>query len=99
MAGCQFIDLLAGDAGIETPVEVFEGLEGTELGRLGSQRESALFPHVEFVVQDEFEELGMGEPVGSSLLEAHGKGLAQSGQTQLFEDGVEVHDEEKSAMR
>jgi hypothetical protein len=99
VAGRQFVDLLAGDAGIEAPVEVFEGLERAELGGASAQREFALFPDVEFVVQDQFEELGMGEPVGRGLLEAHGKGLAHGGQTQLFEDGVEVHGEEKASMR
>ena len=54
-----------------------------EAGGLGAARNLALGAHVEFVLEDEFEELLVGEVVTAGFLEAHFEGLEQSGEAQL----------------
>ena len=47
-------------------------------------------PHVEFVLEDEFEELTVTEAGGGGFLQTHVEGLHQAGQTQLAECGLEL---------
>jgi len=48
-----------------------------------------LLADVEFVLADQFEELGMAEPIGGGFLQAHIEGLAQAGEAELFQGGGE----------
>ena len=89
--GGQLEDVLAGDGGIEAPAEVVEGAQGGELDRCGAARDPALRTDVELVLEDQFEELRVGEPVGVGLLEADREGLDERRPAQLLEDRVEVH--------
>ena len=57
IAGGQFEDLFAVDGRVELPVEVFERFERAKVGGLGAAGEHALVAHVEFILEDEFEEL------------------------------------------
>ena len=57
--GCLFLKL---------PVEVFERFEGVELGGFGTAGQHPLMPHVEFVLEDEFQELTVGEASGGGFL-------------------------------
>jgi len=49
----------------------------------------ALLPDVEFVLTDEFEELGMAQTIGGGFLQAHVQRLDQAGETELFQCGLE----------
>ena len=48
-----------------------------------------LLPHVEFVLEDQFEELGVAKPGGGGFLQAHVERLAQARETELFQGGLE----------
>ena len=61
----------------------------TEVRRLGAAAELTLMADVELVLKDEFEELGMTELAGGSLLKAGRKALTQAGETELLEGRVE----------
>jgi hypothetical protein len=43
-----------------------------------------LLADVEFVLTDEFEELGVAQPIGGGFLQAHVQRLAQAGEAELF---------------
>ena len=59
LAGGQIENLLFVDRGIEAPVEVLQRFEGVEVGGLGAALHLALLADVEFILQDEFQELGV----------------------------------------
>jgi hypothetical protein len=40
--------------------------------------------HVEFVLEDQFEELAVAQAIGGGFLQPHGQALAQTGQAQLL---------------
>jgi hypothetical protein len=46
-----------------------------------------LVAHVQFVLADEFQELGVAELVGGGFLQADAQGLKQAGEAELFEGG------------
>ena len=56
-----------------------------EAGGAAAGRDPALLAQVEFVLEDEGQELGVGEPAGGGLLQAHVEGGRQAGEPQLFE--------------
>ena len=89
-AGGQFEDLFAVDRRVELPVEVFEGLKGTEVGGFGAASQHSLVAHVEFVLQDQFEELAVAQAGGGGFLQAHAQALEQAGEAQLTEGGIEL---------
>ena len=45
----------------------------------------SLVTDVEFVLEDEFQELGVGELVGGSFLQSGRQALAKAGETELLE--------------
>src|SRR5262245_62124265 len=59
VAAGQIEDLFAVDRRIEVPVEVFQRFESVEVGGFGAAREHALMADVEFVLEDQFEELAV----------------------------------------
>ena len=89
-AGGQIKDRLAVDGRVEGPVELFKGFELAELGGAGASGQLSLVADVEFILEDQFEELGVAEAVGGGFLEAHRQAEAQAGEAQGFEGGVEL---------
>jgi hypothetical protein len=85
----QIVNLLFVDGGIEAPVEVVQGLQAAEVGGLGVAIDLALLADVEFVLTDEFEELGVAQTIGGGFLQAHVQRLDQTGETELFQCGLE----------
>ncbi len=63
-----------------------------EVGDLGAAVEHPLFAHIEFVLQDDFQELFMAEAAGSSLLQADAQAVGQAREAELFECGFQVGD-------
>ena len=57
LAGGQFKDLAAFDRGVEAPVEVLQRFEIAEGGSFFAPFQLALGAHVEFVLQEQFQEL------------------------------------------
>ena len=49
-----------------------------------------VLPDVEFVLQDEFQKLGVTKPVGGGFLEPDAEGLAQAGEAEFFQGGFEA---------
>jgi hypothetical protein len=70
LAGSQVIHLLALDGWIEGPVEIFQGFVIPEARGLGALIDEPLLAHVEFILEDQFQELFMGQLMGSGFLQA-----------------------------
>jgi hypothetical protein len=90
VAGGELADLALGDGGVEAEVEVFEGFLVAEVGGFFSPVDLALSAHEEFVLEDQFKELLVGELVGGGFLEADFEGSESSGEAQLAEVGGQV---------
>ncbi len=67
-AGRQFIHDLARDGGVEAEVEVVQRLELAERGGFDAALPQAFVPDVQFVLQDQFQKLGVAQPVPGRLL-------------------------------
>ena len=52
--------------------------------------ELALVAHVEFILQDEFEELAVAQPAGGRFGQAHVEGLGQAREAQLTQSALEL---------
>jgi hypothetical protein len=76
------VEGLAGDRGVEVPVEVFEGLEVAEGGGLDAACQQALVADGEFVGEEEFEEVGVAEAVAGGFLESDVEGVGEARETQ-----------------
>ena len=76
--------------GVELPVEVFQAFQGPEVGGFGSSGQLSLMAHVQLVLEDQFEELGVAQPGGGGLLQPHGQGLGQAGEAKLAQGGVNL---------
>ena len=85
----QIEDLLFVNGRIKTPVEVIQGFQVAEVRQLGVAFHLPLLPDVEFVLTDEFEELGVAEAIRGRFLQAHVEGLDQAGEAELFQAGGE----------
>ena len=83
----QLVDRGATDGRIEAPVEILEGPQLVELSGLGAPFDEALLAHVEFVLQEQFEELRVGELMGGRFLEPQFQAGEQPGEQQ-FAGGV-----------
>ena len=81
----QVVDLLLVDRPIERPVELVERLLIAEHGGLGAAFDESVTADEEFVLKDEFEELGVGQLVTCCLLQAYVERSCQAGQPQLPE--------------
>jgi len=60
-AGRQIADLFLGELGIVSPVKMVERLAFAELSELDAALDQAVAAHVEFILQDQLEELQMRE--------------------------------------
>ena len=69
LAGRQVEDLLPFDGRIELPVEVLQGLGLAEGGDLRSAFDETVLTNSQFILKDKFQEFGMGQAVGSGLLD------------------------------
>ena len=83
LAGGQLVDLAPVDRGIEGEVEVFQGTRLPEVCHLVAAHDLSLVAHIEFVLDDQFKELGIRQPVGFSFLETQLQTAKQPGQAQL----------------
>ena len=65
-----------------------------ERGGLDPAADQPLLAHGQFVLQDQFQELGMVELMPGRLLQPHLERLGQAGQAQLFQSGLQafIHD-------
>jgi hypothetical protein len=59
-----------------------------EGSRLGASPKLSLVTDVELILEDEFEELGVGELVGGSFLQSGWEALAEAGEAEFFEGEV-----------
>ena len=95
VAGGEFVDAGAGDGGVEGEVEVLEAGVAAEGGGFGAAQDLALLSDVDFVLEEEFQELGVGEVVALGFLEAHVEALEEAGEGEgagvEFEGGVGGH--------
>lgn len=69
LGGGQFVDLFFGNGGVERPIKIFECFGLEEARVFFASLHQALIADVEFVLEDEFQELLMGEIGGSGLLQ------------------------------
>ena len=70
LAGGQFIDLLTTNAGVEAPVKVLQAFGVAETGQLAAFVQQPLAADIQLVLQDQFQELRVGQLVGLGLLQA-----------------------------
>jgi hypothetical protein len=93
VAGGEFVDAGAGDGGVEG--EVFQAAGAAEGGGFGAAQDLALLANVDFVLEDKFQEVGVGQVVALGFLEAHVEALEESGEAEcagvVFEGCVGVH--------
>lgn len=88
-AGGQLVDLSAVDRGVEAKVKALQGAGVPKVGRLVAPGDHALVAQVDFVQEEQFEELGVGQPVGFSFLEAHFQTAKQPGHAKGLGMGFE----------
>ena len=92
VAGGQFVDLGAVDGRVEAEVEVVQAARFAEPGGFVAPGDLPLAAHVDFVLEDEFEELGVGKPVAFGLPQPQVEAVKQPREPQrlgvLFEVGV-----------
>ena len=70
LAGSQLINLLALDGGIKSPIEVFQGFVIAEARGFGAFLNDPLLADVEFILEDQFQELFMGQLMSVGFLQA-----------------------------
>jgi len=75
VAGGQIISLFAVDSGIKTPIEVFQCFQAAEISGLGAALHQPLLTHIDFVLANQFQKLGVAKPVGDGFLQSHVQGL------------------------
>lgn len=85
VAGGQIQNVFAVNGRIEAPVEVFQRFQTPEISGLGATFHQPLLTDIDFVLADQFQELGMAQPVGDCFLQAHVEGLQQTGEAELFQ--------------
>lgn len=90
LAGGEVVDLAAGEAGLEAEVEGVEAALLTEAGLLAAAVQGAAVADVEFVLEEEFKELGGGELMGGGFVEAEFEAFAKAGEAQLPGLGFEA---------
>ena len=61
------------------------GLQLAEQRRLDAPLQLAVGPHRQFVLQDQFQELGVAQAVAGGLLQPHLQALQQPGEAQLLQ--------------
>jgi len=69
LAAGQFINLLAFDRGVKTPIEVLPGFGVAEAGQFAASLQS-LLAHVQFDLKDQFQNLCVRQLMALSFLQA-----------------------------
>ena len=90
LAGRQLVDLFFRDFGIIAPIKVLQGLHFREACHAAAVGDPALLADVELVLEEERQELGMGESAGGGLLQADIESGRQAGEPELFQGGCEL---------
>ncbi len=89
VAGGQFVDLGAVDGRVEAEVEVVQAARFAEPGGFVAAGDLPLPAHVDLVLEDEFEELGVGKSVAFGLTQPQVEAVKQPREPQrlgvLFE--------------
>jgi hypothetical protein len=88
-SGGEVEDLLPGELRIEGPVEGVEGFEIAEAGGVDATLDLSIGANEEFVLEKEFEEVGVAEAIGLGFMQADIETLGQSGEAELAEGGGE----------
>jgi hypothetical protein len=65
------------DRRVERPVELVERFSSRKLSRLHAPVDLSLLAHQQFVLEDQFQELGVAELVAGGFLQANVEGLAR----------------------
>lgn len=76
--GSQFKDGFTLDGVVEVPIEVFESFQVTEIRHLGASAQEAFLANGHFILEDKFQEFGMGESAGGGLLKSDGESLQEA---------------------
>ena len=79
----QIVDLSTLDRGIKIPVKFLQGLEFTKGGAFLAPLELTLGAHIQFVLEDQFQKLLVGELIRGGFLQSHFQGEQQARQTEL----------------
>src|SRR5512135_131648 len=90
LAGGQVEDLAAFDGRVEAPVKIFQWLQVAEGGGLFAPLQQALSPDVEFVLQEQFQELSVRQLVGGGFLHPQVQAGSQTGEPKLATGFFEV---------
>jgi hypothetical protein len=85
----KFEDERAIKAGIEAPVEGIECLCVAKAGALNASSNESISPPLQFVVNEESEEVRWPERISSRLLSANGKGVSHAAQAELAQGTIE----------
>jgi hypothetical protein len=88
--GGELVDLGTIDRGVEAEVEAVEGAFFTEGGGFVATGDHALMSDIEFVLEEEFEELFVGEVVASGFLQAQVESRGEAAQAQFLEGLVKT---------
>jgi hypothetical protein len=70
VTGGQFVDARVIDGGVQSEVEAVQRMELAEVGSFVAPGDCALLSHVDFVLENDFQELVVREPAGFGFLEA-----------------------------
>ena len=84
----QVVDLLPVDGRIEREVKVLERTVIAEPGGFDASLDEPVGAHGQFVLEDQLQELGMGERVAGRFLKSHVERLGQARETQLSQRGL-----------
>ena len=85
LAGSKLIDLLAVDVGVEAEVKTFKSTDVAEGRTLGASFDGALLADIEFVLEEEFEELLVGEVVADGFLKPQIETGGKSAEAELLQ--------------
>jgi hypothetical protein len=70
LAGGEFEEVSSWDAGVEVPVELIDGLQVSELRKLGTSFKLAVIANSELVLEDKLKELEVAQSAGLSFVES-----------------------------
>jgi len=85
LASGQIMNLLALDRRVEGEVELIEVFDLAEHGGFDAAADQSAGPYVQLVLENQFQELAVIEPVARRLAEADFKALGQAREPKLFE--------------
>ena len=90
LAHGQLVNVFLVNGGVEAPVEVVQRFECPKVGCFGVASEHPLLSHIQFVLQDQLQELTVAEAIGAGFLQPHRERLRQAGEPELFKGRFKV---------